>query len=157
VADLDGTGIVEGERLLAQRPVGWKLACSLWVVVVGIGFVMFSVLGWALGAVLSRSRKMWVWTLVWAVLYGFAGFAMERMNEGSDVGVTIFIGIWVASIAHAAYLSRGVLRARAVALARDRDWRAAAVTPPAQQPPQPDLPTIPLPEGVSRQRGDLRD
>lgn len=162
VVNLDGTDIAHGERLLAQRSTGWKLACSLWVVIVGLGFVIFSVLGWAVGAVLSRSKKMWALTLMWLVLYGFAIFAMERWNnDNTDAGVWVFIAIWISSVAHAAYLSRGVLRARAVAVARDRGWQVGPADagqpeqPPA--PPQPDMPTIPMPEGVSRQRGDLRD
>ena len=158
MANLDGTDIVHGERLLAQRSLGWKLACSLWVLVVGFGFVLLSVLGWAAGAVLSRSRKMWVWTGVWFALYLVAMAAMEQLPQ--NPGVLIFVIIWIGSVAHAAYLSRGVLRARAVALARDQGWRA--IPEPAQtnrppQPPQPDMPTIPLPDGVRRQRGDLRD
>lgn len=38
------TEIEHGERLLAQRPLGWKLAVSVWVLVVGLGFVFFSLL-----------------------------------------------------------------------------------------------------------------
>lgn len=162
MAHLDSTDIVLGERLLAQRSLGWKLACSLWVLVVGVGFVFFSVLGWALGAVVSRSRRMWSLTLLWFALYIVAIVAIESRSDDSDAGVVVFIAIWMGSVAHAAYLSRGVLRSRTVAQARAAGWRgspepAASVpqTPPA--PPQPDLPTIPLPDGVSAQRRDLRD
>ncbi|WP_131104704.1 hypothetical protein [Ornithinimicrobium sufpigmenti] len=164
MTNLDGTDIYFGERLLAQRSVLWKLLCSSWVLLVGVGFVLLSTLGWVLGAVLSRSKKMWVFTVMWGVLYGFATYAMEYLNDGTDLGVVIFLVIWVGSIAHAAYLSRSVLRARAVALSRDQGWRNAAAetaetsrpaTPPA--PPQPEMPTIPLPDGVSPQRRNLRD
>ncbi|QFG68519.1 hypothetical protein [Ornithinimicrobium pratense] len=160
MANLDGTDIVHGERLLAQRSVGWKLVCSAWVLMVGVGFVFFSVLGWIWGAMLSRSRTMWHFTLMWGVLYGFAAYAMERLNDGTDLGVVIFLVIWMGSIAHAAYLSRGVLRARAVALAKDQGWRATAAqtaAPVPPPPPQPQMPTIPLPDGVRSQREDLRD
>lgn len=161
MANLDGTDIVHGERLLAQRSLGWKLACSAWVLMVGVGFVMFSVLGWVLGAVLSRSKKMWLFTVMWGALYAVAAFAMERWTDTSDLGILIFIAIWIGSIGHAAYLSRGVLRARAVALATDQGWREAtgetSSPQPPPAPPQPDLPTIPLPDGVSPRRRDLRD
>lgn len=159
MANLDGTDIVHGERLLAQRSLGWKLVCSSWLLMVAVGFVMFSVLGWALGAVLSRSRRMWIYTGAWFALYVLAMVAMELWNDTSDVGVVLFIAIWIGSIAHAAYLSRGVLRARAVALAKDHGWQATEVAAlPAQPaPPQPEMPTIPLPDGVSRQGRDLRD
>ena len=162
MANLDGSDIVHGERLLAQRPLGWKLACSVWVLVVGVGFVFFSVLGWALGAVVSRSRRMWSLTLMWFALYIVAIVAIESRSDDSDAGVVVFIAIWIGSVAHAAYLSRGVLRSRAVAQAKTAGWRespdptpSVPHTPPA--PPQPDMPTIPLPDGVSPQRRDLRD
>jgi thiol:disulfide interchange protein len=166
VANLDGTDIAQGERLLAQRSGGWKLACSIWVLMVGVGFVFFSVLGWIVGSLLSRSRKMWIYTVVWGALFAFALLAMERWDDtDSDLGVVIFIAIWMGSVAHAAYLSRGVLRARAVAQAKDQGWQpsyeltssqaATPATPPA--PPQPDMPTIPLPDGVSPQQRGLRD
>lgn len=146
------TGVVHGERLLAQRSLAWKLATSSWVLLVAAGFVMFSVLGWALGAALSRSRKMWLWTLLWGVLYAAAAVAMELEGAAEDLGVLFFILVWVTSIAHAAYLARGVLRTRAVALAGDRGWEpAAAPTAP------PSMPTIPLPDGVPQLRDDLRD
>lgn len=162
MANLDGTDIVHGERLLAQRSLGWKLACSAWVLMVGVGFVMFSVLGWVLGAVLSRSKKMWLFTVMWGGLYAVAAFAMERWTDTSDLGFLVFIAIWIGSVAHAAYLARGVLRARAVAQARDRGWRAtpdpiSSAPQPPPAPPQPDMPTIPLPDGVSPRRRDLRD
>lgn len=159
MANLDGTDIVQGERLLARRSLGWKLACSTWVLIVGLGFVFFSVLGWALGAVLSRTRTMWIYTGIWFALYLLALFAMEPWADDSDLGILIFIAIWIGSVAHAAYLSRGVLRARAVALAKDQGWRATQQqTPPAPQtPPQPEMPTIPLPDGVRSQRRDVRD
>lgn len=162
MAILEGTDIVQGERLLAQRSFGWKLACSVWVLIVGVGFVFFSVLGWAIGAALSGSRRMWNFTGMWFALYIVAIVAIQNWSDDSDFGVVVFIAIWIGSVAHAAYLSRSVLRARAVAQARRSGWRATPdqtasgpEMPPA--PPQPDMPTIPLPDGVSPQRRDLRD
>lgn len=154
--DHDAAGIEQGERLLAQQSLWWKCVCSAWVLLVAVGFVMFSVLGWAWGALLSRSRRMWLWTLMWGVLYGVAALAMELDGAFEDAGVIVFLVIWVGSIAHAASLSRGVLRARAVALARDRGWRDVPDGPPAQ-PSGPTMPTIPLPDGVRHLSDDLRD
>lgn len=162
VGNLDGTDIAHGERLLAQRSGVWKLAVSLWVVVVGAGFVFFSVFGWALGALIARSRRMWGLTGLWFALYVVAIVAIETWSDGTDLGVLVFIVIWISSVAHAAYLSRAVLRARAVASARAAGWRPperpATGTPQAPPaPPQPEMPTIPLPDGVAPQRRDLRD
>lgn len=144
--------IEHGERLLAQRPLGWKLAISTWVLLVGVGFVFFSLLGWALGAVLSRSRRMWMWTLLWAVVYGVALF-ISLPDDRSDAELWVFIAAWIGSTAHAAALARGVLRSRAVALAKDAAWQPGA---PAQ-PAQPVMPTIPMPDGMPQHRGDVRD
>lgn len=146
------TEIEHGERLLAQRPLGWKLAVSVWVLVVGLGFVFFSLLGWALGAALSRSRRMWIWTLVWGVIYALALF-IALPDDRSDAQLWAFIVAWVAGTAHAAALARGVLRSRAVALAKDAGWQPVA---PAQ-PAQPFMPTIPMPDGVPQHRGNVQD
>ncbi|MFK5583236.1 MULTISPECIES: hypothetical protein [unclassified Serinicoccus] len=153
--DQDVRGAEQGDRLLAQRSLFWKLACSVWVLLVAVGFVMFSVLGWALGAVLSRSKKMWWWTLVWGVLYVIAAVAMGFEGDASDADFIVFLTIWVGSTGHAAYLARGVLRTRAVALAKDQAWRTPTAGSPG--PGSASMPTIPLPDGVPRLRGDLRD
>lgn len=162
----DPDDIVLGERLLAQRSLGWKLACSAWVLLVALGFGLLSVGGWAIGAALARSRRMWVVTGVWWTLYMLGVYAMENWTDGTDLGYVVFIAVWVGGVAHAAYLSRGVLRARAVAQARRAGTGLApephtsappSSTPHPAAPQQPDLPTIPLPDGVAPQRRDLRD
>lgn len=152
------TDIIHGERLLAQRSLGWKLALSTWVLLVGAGFVFLSLLGWVIGAALSRSRRMWVWTAVWGVLYAAALYT-SFPDERRDDWIWFFIVVWVAGTAHAAALARGVLRSRAVALAWDAGWRPTATDAHAQppEPPQPAMPTIPMPDGVRQHHGEVSD
>src|SRR5699024_12089264 len=99
-------------RVLAQRYVGWKLACSVWVLIVGVGFVFFSVLGWAIGAALSGSRRMWNFTGMWFALYIVAIVAIENWSDDSDLGVVVFIAIWIGSGGIASLLSRSALPSR---------------------------------------------
>ena len=89
MTNLDGTDLYFGERLLAQRSLGWKLACSVWVLIVGVGFVFFSVLGWAIGAALSGSRRMWNFTGMWFALYIVAIVAIKSRSDDSDAGVVV--------------------------------------------------------------------
>lgn len=152
--DAYGAGSEHGDRLLAQRSLTWKLACSAWVLLVAVGFVMFSILGWAWGAVLSRSKRMWLWTLMWGVLYAVAVLAIDVGDDG-DIGVVLFIAVWMGSIGHAAYLGRGVLRTRAMALATDQGWRES--TAGTTVPTPTGMSTIPMPDGVARMPRDLRD
>ena len=116
---------------------------------------MFSIVGWIIGAVLSRSQRMWAWTAMWGGLYVIAYLAMEASQDGLDYLFGLFMLIWLGSLGHAAYLARGVLRMRATKLAQADRWSATA-TPPVT-PPRPDMPTIPLPENVPPQRGHLQD
>ena len=145
--------IEHGNQLLAQRPLAWKLGVSLWIVVVAAGFVFFSVLGWALGALLSRRKGMWLLTLGWGIAYAAALVFFELTEDVTDLAILPFIIVWVGSVAHALYLSRSVLRWRALALAGDTGWQPTAPV----QPAQPFMPTIPMPDGMPQHRGDVQD
>lgn len=145
---------MEADRLLAQRSTGWKVGTSVWVALVGLGFVFFSVLGWITGAVLSRAKQMWAWTAMWMVLYAVA----IAVPTEESWGLAIFILVWLGSTAHAAYLARGVLRTRVLALARDASWRqpGTSVSPPTFSPHEPPMAQIPLP-GVRPQPHNTQD
>lgn len=149
-----------GDRLLAQRPLWWKLLNSIWILVVPAGFVFFSVLGWALGAVLARKKDMWLLTLGWGVAYAAALTFFGLIKDRSDMSIVPFLIAWIGSTVHAVYLGREVLRWRAVALEKDAGWRSQGAlphTPPPPPPPQGFMPTIPMPDGVPQHRGNVTD
>ncbi|MGO0578044.1 hypothetical protein [Ornithinimicrobium panacihumi] len=148
--------IEHGNRLLAQRPVWWKLLVSSWIVLVAAGFVMFSVLGWALGAVLARRKGMWLLTLGWGLAYAAAVIFFELTQDVTDLAILPFLIAWVGSVAHAIFMSRSVLRWRALALDKDSGWRLPTGIPQAQ-PAQPFMPTIPMPDGIPQHRGAVQD
>ena len=150
--------IERGNRLLAQRPVWWKLLISVWIVPVAAGFVFFSVLGWALGAALARRKDMWLLTLGWGVAYFAALVFSELTRDLTDLSILPFLIAWVGSVAHAILMSRSVLRWRALALEAESRWAPPTGHPqPRPQPAQPFMPTIPMPGDLPQYRGNVQD
>ncbi|WP_162933981.1 ComEA family DNA-binding protein [Actinomyces lilanjuaniae] len=115
------------DALLAQKPFGWRLRHSAWIVVVAAGLGIFSFLGWIWAGMMVQSRRFWCVVAVWLVLTTGLWFSSgyDDVPEYASLmenmfGALMFI-CWIGGTSHALIMRRTVLRAvmkREDALAR---------------------------------------
>lgn len=115
------------EVLLGQQKGRWKLANSLWIVVVFVGIGIFSVIGWLWAGSIAHSPKVWRVVRIWCgitvvvviavTISGIAGGPDGKDVEPWSTIAAILMGTaWLGGTAHAALLARTVLRERALYL-----------------------------------------
>ena len=127
------------DALVSQKSALWKFWNSLWILVVGIGFGVLSVLGWLWAGAKARSTKVWcsvaVWTLVTAVFI----FSLRKSGQNKDsvwntISSILFIVSWFGSLIHASIMRNSVLRGVAAREEQAAQLRAQyGMTPQTQQ------------------------
>lgn len=116
----------ELEVAVHRRTRRWRLVRSLWVPLVMLGWGLFAAPGWLWGAAIARTRRLWVWAVVWS-LAAVPGIVVDsfvaRPGRGHhDLLGAWVIAVWFASSAHAVMARDEVLRRAA---AREDDLAAA--------------------------------
>lgn len=146
-----------GDILLAQQSTRWKVANSLWLAVLVLGFGCFSFVGWIWAALLAQSRVVSRAAVLWSSL-GIAVFIAIGATPGTEAdpyemaepwGTIVIVAMavaWVGGLIHAGILWRTVLKERLLRLDRIA-WAVAehrSSQPPVPWPASPPPPPAPF-------------
>lgn len=128
------------DALVSQKSALWKFWNSLWILVVGIGFGVLSVLGWLWAGAKARSTKVWcsvaVWTLVTAVfIFSLRKYGQNKDSVWNTISSILFLVSWFGSLIHASIMRNSVLRGVAAREEQAAQLRAqyGMTTPQTQQ------------------------